>query len=39
MSGFASREALEEFLSDDPFRAHGVVGSHRVREWDEILQP
>lgn len=23
----------------DPFLLHGVVGAHRVREWDEILQP
>lgn len=39
MSVFTTREAVEEFTSDDPFLAHGVVGSHRVREWDEILHP
>lgn len=36
---FTTREAVDEFRSDDPFLHHGVVGSHRVREWDEVLQP
>ena len=39
MAVFTSREALQEFMSDDPFVRHGVVGAHRIREWDEILQP
>jgi uncharacterized protein YciI len=26
-------------MSDDPFVHHGVVGTHRIREWNEILQP
>ena len=34
-----TREAAEEPAADDPFLRHGVVGSHRVREWDEVLQP
>lgn len=38
MGIFTSREAVEEFMADDPFLRHGVVGSSRVREWDEILQ-
>lgn len=39
MAVFTSREAVQEFMSDDPFLRHGVVGAHRTREWDEILQP
>ena len=39
MAVFTSREALQEFMSDDPFVRHGVVGAHQIREWDEILQP
>ena len=39
MAVFTTREAAEEFLADDPFLQHGVVGHHRVREWDEVLQP
>ena len=39
MAVFTTREAAEEFMADDPFLRHGVVGAHRVREWDEILQP
>ena len=37
MAVFTSREAADEFLADDPFVHHGVVGRHRVREWDEIF--
>jgi uncharacterized protein YciI len=39
MAVFTSREAAEEFMADDPFVHHGVVGSHRIREWDEVLKP
>jgi uncharacterized protein YciI len=39
MAVFTSREAAEEFMADDPFVHHGVVGTHRIREWDEVLQP
>jgi hypothetical protein len=39
MAVFTTREAVEEFMADDPFLRHGVVGGHRVREWDEVLQP
>ena len=35
----AHRARLDEFMADDPFLKHGVVGRHRVREWDEVLQP
>lgn len=39
MAVFTTREAADEFMADDPFLRHGVVGRHRVREWDEILRP
>lgn len=38
MAVFTTREAAEEFMAADPFMQNGVVGAHRVREWDEILQ-
>ena len=31
------REAVEDFVATDPFVEHGVVGSWRVREWNEIF--
>jgi uncharacterized protein YciI len=37
MAVFATREAVDEFMADDPFLRHGVVGRHRIREWDEVL--
>lgn len=39
MAVFTTREAAEEFMAGDPFLHHGVVGAHRVRAWDEVLQP
>ena len=39
MAVFTTREAVDEFMADDPFLKHDVVGRHRVREWDEVLQP
>ena len=39
MAVFTTREAVDEFMADDPFLKHGVVGRQRVREWDEVLQP
>jgi uncharacterized protein YciI len=36
MAVFATREAAEEFASDDPFVRHGVVSSYVVREWREV---
>ena len=39
MAVFTTRAAVDEFMVGDPFLQHGVVGRHRVREWDEILQP
>ena len=37
MSIFTTREAAEDFVSDDPFVLNGVVRSWEIREWDEIL--
>jgi uncharacterized protein YciI len=39
MAVFTTREAAEEFIAEDPFIVNGVVGSHHIRPWDEILQP
>jgi uncharacterized protein YciI len=39
MAVFTSREAAEEFLSDDPFVVNGVVASWSVRPWNEALVP
>lgn len=39
MGVFATRAAVDDFMAGDPFLLNGVVGRHRVREWDEILQP
>jgi uncharacterized protein YciI len=37
MAVFASREAAEEFVKDDPFVTEGVVKNWHIREWNEIL--
>lgn len=39
MAVFTTRDAVDEFMAEDPFVRHGVVGRHRVREWDEIFHP
>jgi uncharacterized protein len=36
MAIFASREAAEAFVADDPFVREGVVASWELREWNEI---
>jgi hypothetical protein len=35
MSIIASREAVEEFVRDDPFRLNGVIRRSRILEWNE----
>ena len=35
MSIFASREAAEEFVNEDPFRLNGVIRGWRILEWNE----
>jgi uncharacterized protein len=37
MAVFSTREAAEEFVSEDPFVLNGVVGRWEVREWNEAL--
>jgi uncharacterized protein YciI len=39
MAVFATREAAEEFVQDDPFVVNGVVSAWHIREWNEILSP
>ena len=34
---FTTREAAEEFIHDDPFVLHGVVGKWTIRGWNEVL--
>lgn len=34
---FTSREAAEEFVEGDPFVREGVVASHSITEWHEVL--
>jgi len=37
MAVFATREAAERFVAEDPSVRHGVVGSWRLRPWAETL--
>lgn len=37
MGIFTSREAVEEFVREDPFVLGGVVKDWHIREWHEIL--
>jgi uncharacterized protein YciI len=37
MCVLVSREAAERFVREDPFVVHGVVRSHRILEWHDIL--
>jgi uncharacterized protein len=37
MAVFSSREAAEAFATGDPFVLNGVVGSWRIREWNEAI--
>ena len=39
MAIFTTREAAEEFISEDPFVLNGVVRGWEIREWDEALAP
>jgi uncharacterized protein YciI len=36
---FATREAAEEFVREDPFVLNGVVSSWTIRGWNEIFAP
>lgn len=37
MAIFATRDAAEEFVRDDPFVVNGVVRAYEIREWHESL--
>ena len=37
MAVFATREAAEDFVKDDPSVQHGVVRNWYIREWNEIF--
>lgn len=37
MGVFATQEAAEEFMRDDPFVLHGAVKPGVVQEWNETL--
>ncbi len=37
MGVFTTREAVEEFVAEDPFVLNGVVKAWYIREWNEIL--
>ena len=39
MAVFTSREAAEDFASNDPFVLNGVVRSWHIRVWDEAFLP
>jgi hypothetical protein len=37
MAVFRSRAAAEEFVREDPFVLNGVVQSHEIRDWNEMM--
>jgi uncharacterized protein YciI len=37
MAVFTTREAAEEFATDDPFVLNGVVREWHIRGWNEVL--
>jgi uncharacterized protein YciI len=37
MAVFRSRAAAEAFVKDDPFVLQGVVASHEIKDWNEVL--
>lgn len=39
MGVFATREAAEQFVRQDPFVANGLVARWTIREWNEVLMP
>jgi uncharacterized protein YciI len=36
---FSTQEAAEEFVAGDPFVIHGVIRTHTIRAWKEVLMP
>jgi hypothetical protein len=39
MAIFRSREAVDEFLANDPFQLEGLVFRTEIREWDPLEFP
>ncbi len=39
MAVFTTREAAEEFASEDPFVLHGATSGWSVKEWNEAISP
>ena len=39
MGIFKNREAAESFVKQDPFVLEGLVGTYKIRDWNEILLP
>jgi len=37
MAVFRSRAAAEEFVKEDPFVLSGVIASHQIKDWNEVL--
>ncbi len=37
MGIFTTREAAEQFVAGDPFVLNGVVGSWKIKDWNETL--
>ncbi len=37
MAIFATRDAAERFVTDDPFVTEGVVARFEVRDWDDVV--
>ncbi len=37
MGIFTTREAAEEFVTNDPFVVNGAVTGWQIREWNEVL--
>ena len=37
MGIFSSRLGAEEFVRDDPFVVHGVVGGWKLLDWNDVL--
>ncbi|HUZ58119.1 MAG TPA: YciI family protein [Hanamia sp.] len=39
MAIFKTREAAEQFVTEDPFILEGLVKSYAIREWNDNLLP
>jgi uncharacterized protein YciI len=39
MATFKSREAAEQFVTEDPFILEGLVKSFSIRDWNDTMLP